>query len=87
VRPKEGEPMVYIVEIEGAGDGLPEQMNQMRAWLDHQRYEPSRFRVSDAGAQPTGCRVYFNTEDEAAAFARQFGGRVLGTLAAGAAIL
>jgi hypothetical protein len=87
VRPKEGEPMAYIVEIEVAGDGLPEQMNQMRAWLDHQRYAPSRFRVADAGAQSTSCRVYFTAEDEAAAFARQFGGRVLGTLAAPAAIL
>jgi hypothetical protein len=79
--------MVYIVEIEVAGDDLPEQMNRMRAWLDHQRYAPSRFRVSDAGAQSTGCRVYFKAEDEAVAFARQFGGRVLGNLAAAAVIL
>jgi hypothetical protein len=79
--------MVYIVEIAVAEHGLPEQMNQMRAWLDHQRYAPSRFRVSDAGTQTAGCRVYFKAEDEAVAFARQFGGRVLGNLAAAAVIL
>jgi hypothetical protein len=79
--------MGYIVEIVVAEDGLQEQMNQMRAWLDHQRYAPSQFRVSDAGAQSTGCRIYFKAADEAAAFARQFGGRVLGSLAAAAAIL
>ena len=79
--------MVYIVEIEFAGDGLPEHMNQMRAWLDHQRFAPSRFRVSDAGAQSTGCRVYFKAEDEAAAFARQFGGRVLSPPATDAVVI
>jgi hypothetical protein len=69
--------MVYIVEIVVSEDGLPERMNQMRVWLDHRRYAPSRFRVSDAGEQSTGCRVYFEAEAEAAAFARQFDGRVV----------
>ena len=79
--------MVYIVEIVVAEDGLRDQMNEMRAWLDHRRYAPSQFRVSDAGAQSTGCRIYFQAADEAAAFAQQFGGRVLGSLTAPGAIL
>ena len=78
--------MVYIVEIVVSEDGLSERMNQMRAWLDHQRCEPRRFRVSGTGAEP-GCRVYFSAEPEAAAFARQFGGRVLSTLTSDAAFI
>ena len=73
--------MVYIVEVPVAEDRLSERMNQMRAWLDHQRCAPSRFRVSDAGTKSPGFRVYFNAENEAAAFAREFGGRVVTTLA------
>jgi hypothetical protein len=80
-------PMVYIVEVVASEDGLSERMNQMRAWLDHQRCEPSRFRVSDAGAQPAGCQVCFSAEAEAVAFAQQFGGRVLSSLADEAAII
>jgi hypothetical protein len=79
--------MVYIVEIVVTENGLSERMSQMRAWLDHHRYQPSRFRVANVGAQPPGCRVYFRAEAEAAAFARQFGGRLLSTLASDAAII
>ena len=74
--------MVYIVEVVVSEDALPERMNQMRVWLDHQRYAPIRFQVSDAGEQATGCRVHFEAEEEAAAFARQFDGRLLDALAA-----
>jgi len=66
--------MVYIVEIVVGDDDLPQRMNQMRMWLDHRRSAPSRFQVSGAGEQSTGCRVYFEAEEEATAFARQFGG-------------
>ena len=69
--------MVHIVEVVVAADALPERMNRMRVWLDHQRYAPSRFQVFDEDEQSTGCRVYFNAEEEAVAFAQQFGGRVL----------
>lgn len=79
--------MVHIVEVVVNGDGLSERMNQMRAWLDHQRCQPSRFRVSDAGARSAGCQVYFSAEAEAVAFARQFGGRVLSSLAGEAVII
>ena len=69
--------MVYIVEVLVAEDALPERMNQMRVWLDHQRYAPARFEVFDVDEPSTGCRVYFEAEEEAIAFARQFDGRVL----------
>ena len=69
--------MAYIAEVLVSEDALPELMNRMRVWLDHQRYAPTRFQVSDAGEQATGCRVYFEAEEEAAAFARQFDGHVL----------
>jgi hypothetical protein len=69
--------VVHIVEIVVSEDDLPRRMNQMRVWLDHQRYAPSRFQVSGAGEQSTGCRVYFEDKAEAAAFARQFDGRVV----------
>ena len=72
--------MVYIVEIVVGDDDLPQRMNQMRMWLDHQRYAPSRFQVSGAGEQSTGCRVYFEAQEEAAAFARQFDGSVVNPL-------
>ena len=84
---EDASPMVYVVEIPVEEEGLTERMSQMRAWLDHQRCEPSRFRVSDAGAQAPGCRVYFGTETDAAAFAQKFGGRVLSTLASDAALI
>jgi hypothetical protein len=72
--------MVCIVEIVVTDEALPQRMNQMRVWLDHQRYAPSRFQVSDANEQSNGCRVYFQAQEEAVAFARQFGGIVLGAL-------
>jgi len=79
--------MGYVVELPVDEAGFTERMNQMRAWLDHARYEPSRFRFSSADARPIGCRVHFKTEDEAAAFARQFGGRVLIATASDAVII
>ena len=70
--------MAYVVEVPVAGDDLTERMNTMRTWLDRQRLEPKRFRFSGADVRPTVCRVNFNTENEATAFAHEFGGRVLG---------
>ncbi len=79
--------MHYVVELPIGEADFTERMNQMRAWLDHQRCEPTRFQFSYADARSIGCRVHFKTEDEAAAFARQFGGRVLSAVAGDAAIL
>jgi hypothetical protein len=76
-----GKVVAYTVEIMVNKDDLPNRMNQMRVWLDHQRYFPRQFRVFDAGNQSTRCRVYFEADEEAAAFARQFDGRVLNPVA------
>jgi len=73
--------MAYVVEVPVAGDNLTERMNSMRTWLDRQRLEPKRFRFSGADVRPIVCRVNFNTENEATAFAHEFGGRVLGVAA------
>ena len=68
--------MAYVVEIASSADDLTEQMNQMREWLDHARYGPSLFQVYHADAQFIGFRLVFGAKEEAAAFARQFGGHV-----------
>jgi hypothetical protein len=50
----------------------------MRVWLDRHRYEPSTFTYFflDPGMK---IRVTFNIDREAEAFARKFGGSLLGT--------
>ena len=68
--------MLYIVEIPVAEDGLDERMNRMRAWLDHQRFEPSSFRLQRTDAHQV-VRVLFKIESEAAAFAAEFGGSLI----------
>jgi hypothetical protein len=60
-------------------------MNRMRAWLDHQRFEPSTFRLWRAGDRQV-VRVLFNTESEAVAFAAEFGGSLLSSPVVDAAI-
>lgn len=71
--------MVYTVEVRLIGDDLRTFMSQMRTWLDHQRFEPDGFRCS-RGSPVTACRLEFKAQEEAAAFAKAFGGRVLGSL-------
>lgn len=68
--------MLYIAEVSITGDDLTERMNRMRAWLDHQRLEPGKFRLCRVGERQM-VRVSFNLEREAAAFASEFGGSVL----------
>jgi hypothetical protein len=68
--------MLYIVEIEANGDDLISQMNRFREWLDHMRYEPIGFRRSSRADRPA-CRVDFENQIEANAFAQAFGGRLL----------
>jgi hypothetical protein len=68
--------MRYVAEIPVTEDDLDGQMNRMRAWLDHRRFEPSSFRLGSAGGRQV-VRVLFNTESEAAAFATEFGGTQL----------
>jgi len=71
--------MIFTVEVRLIGDDLPAFMSQMRTWLDHKRLEPDGFRCS-RGSPATACRLDFKVEAEAVAFAKAFGGRVLGSL-------
>ena len=56
----------------------------MRGWLDHQRFEPSSFRLSRVGNRQV-VRVVFQSEREAMAFAAEFGGSPLSSPVADAA--
>lgn len=56
-------------------DRLQDEMQNMRTWLDHQRYEPATFRQSRA-ASGIMFYVYFEAEVEATSFAAAFGGLV-----------
>ena len=69
--------MLYTVEVRLIGGDLITSMSHMRTWLDHQRVMPAAFRHSSGGAGIT-FRVDFKLEQEAFAFARAFGGRVIG---------
>ena len=73
--------MLYIVEIEANDADLTGQMNRFREWLDHMRYEPVGFRRTSRADRPA-CRVDFENQIEANAFARAFGGRLLSASAA-----
>jgi hypothetical protein len=69
--------MVFPVEVRLIGGDLLTSMRYMRNWLGHRRVEPDAFRHSSGGAGIT-FRVDFNLEHDALAFARAFGGRLVG---------
>ena len=71
-----GTPMLYIAEVPVSEDDLDDRMNRMRAWLDHERIQPSSFRLSQTDDRRV-VRAFFKTEGEAAAFAAEFGGSVV----------
>lgn len=77
--------MLYTVEVRLIGGDLLATMSEMRTWLDHNRYEPDAFR-SSRGTPITTCRLDFKAADAAAAFAKAFGGRVLGSPEAAATV-
>ncbi len=71
---------MFPVEIrirERDEDALTARMTAMREWLDHRRFEPSTFRYTFT-APGILFRVDFSVEAAAVAFAREFGGRVIG---------
>jgi outer membrane lipoprotein-sorting protein len=74
--------MGCVVEVTVTEDELVGQMNHMRAWLDHRRFEPSSFTLSDADGRRV-VRVLFKNDSEAAAFAAEFGGRPLSSADSG----
>jgi hypothetical protein len=69
--------MFYAVEVCLVGSDLIASMSQMRTWLDHHRFQPDTFRQSSGGAGLT-LQLDFKSETEAVAFAKAFGGRLLG---------
>lgn len=66
---------MHTVTIRQRPGELYVRMAAMRIWLDERRFEPSSFTCQDGEAQVL-LRVEFKVADEAAAFARQFGGKV-----------
>jgi hypothetical protein len=78
----EREFMGCVVEVSLTEDDLVEQMNRMRAWLDHRHFEPSSFKLSPVARRKV-VRVSFTSESAAAEFAAEFGGRSLSSAASG----
>jgi hypothetical protein len=70
---------MFPVEIrirERDEDALTARMTAMREWLDHHRFEPSKFLYTFA-ASGILFQVDFPVEADAIAFAKEFGGCVL----------
>ena len=71
--------MLYIVEIAVDAGNFAHELSQMRTWLDHMKFQAMSFRqIPPANI----CRVDFESEQEASAFAQAFSGRVLNRTAA-----
>lgn len=68
---------MFSVEIRFAEGELAERMNQMRTWLDEERYTPNRFHLFGTQGQVRIYHVSFETQAEAIAFAKEFKGHVL----------
>jgi hypothetical protein len=67
---------MHIVEIRHPAADLIATMTQMRAWLDHQRIEPSVFEFSVLRDGALRFRVQFKNPNQATSFANAFGGEV-----------
>ena len=74
-----GGSILYIVEIALDAANLAHELSQMRTWLDHMKYQAIGFRQIP-GANI--CRVDFQGEQEARAFAQAFAGQLLNNTAA-----
>jgi hypothetical protein len=66
---------LHSAEIRVGGGELVAQMTRMREWLDSRRYEPAVFRYEHIDGSAI-IHVDFTVEDEAAAFAREFHGKL-----------
>jgi hypothetical protein len=47
-------------------------MNDIRAWLDHHKIEPTSFKPVAKAVTGVGFEIGFNSEDEAHLFQREF---------------
>jgi len=66
--------MLYVVEVAMNAANMGHELSNMRTWLDHMKFQIVGFRQS-AGAN--ACRVDFENEQEARAFAQAFAGQLL----------
>jgi len=71
--------MLYIVEVAMDAGTLAHDLSQMRTWLDHMKCQAIGFRQTPLA---NICRVDFESEQEARAFAQAFAGQVLNRNAA-----
>jgi hypothetical protein len=71
--------MLYIVEIAIDAGKLAHELSQIRTWLDHMKFQAIGFRQIPG---KNTCRVDFEGEQEARAFAEAFSGRILNRTAA-----
>jgi hypothetical protein len=71
--------MRYVVEVAIEAGKLAHEFRQMRTWLDHMKFQAIGFRQIPG---TNVCRVYFEGEQEARAFAEAFAGQVLNRTAA-----
>jgi hypothetical protein len=72
---------MHVVEIRVRQSELSKQMGAMRVWLDEQRIEPSNFACHDGDHGVVVC-LEFRIGRHAEGFAKRFGGRRDGSLAA-----
>ena len=71
--------MLYIVQVAVQPGNLAHEFSQMRTWLDHMKLQAIGFRQIPG---TNICRVDFESEQEARAFAQAFAGQLLNRAAA-----
>jgi hypothetical protein len=71
--------MLYMVEVAIDVGNLALEFGQMRTWLDHMKFEAIGFRQIPG---TNICRINFEDEQEARAFAQAFAGQLLTRTAA-----
>ena len=67
---------LHSTEIHVGNGDLVAQMTRMREWLDSRRFEPAVFRYDHVDSSVV-IRIDFAAEEEAAAFAREFRGKLV----------
>ena len=76
--------MTYLVEVRYTGGDWADLIADMRSWLDRRQIDTEEFNYSSLG-RGIALRVGFRSEDQAAAFAEAFGGRLQSASPRGAA--
>ena len=71
--------MLYMVEVAIDVGNLALEFSQMRTWLDHMKFQAIGFRQIPG---TNICRINFEDEQEARAFAQALAGQLLNRTAA-----